>query len=275
MQIFKKAAKRYRYPSILLREIVKTDFILRYQGSVLGYLWALLRPLFLFMIIYIVFVYVLKIGKGVQHWPVALLLGTVIWTFFAEITNQGLKSIVSHSSMIRKINLPKYVIIFATGLSALINLGINMVIIAVFLTINNVHITWSILWLPVFILEILILGLGLAFFLSTVFVKFRDMNFVWDIVMQALFYGSVILYPINRLIEGHDNIAEILMLNPVAQAIQNARHVAIGGPDMPSPYEINGGNIWLTMVPYVIVIIVFIIGVLYFRRRSPYFAEES
>lgn len=274
MRIFKKAAKRYRYSTILLKEIVKTDFILRYQGSALGYLWALLRPLFLFIVIYTVFVYLLKIGKGVEHWPVALLLGIVIWSFFSEITNHGLKSVVGHSSIVRKINFPKYVIIFATGISALINLIINLVIIAIFIAINGVDITWSILLLPLFILEIFIFGLGLAFFLSTVYVKFRDMNFIWDVIMQALFYGSVIIYPINRLL-GHNFVTDILMLNPIAQTVQNARHVVIGGSDMPSPYQIVGGNMWLTLAPYIIVIIIFIVGAFYFKRKSPTFAEES
>ena len=67
---------------ILLKELVKTDFKLRYQGSVLGYLWAVLRPLLMFAILYVVFAQVLRFGDGIPHYPVYLLVGTVIWNFF-------------------------------------------------------------------------------------------------------------------------------------------------------------------------------------------------
>ena len=91
--MFANSYKKYRYSLILLRELVVTEFKLRYQGSVLGYLWSLLKPLFLFAILYFVFVYFLKIGDNVPHWPIAMLLGIVLWNFFAEVTNNGLNAI--------------------------------------------------------------------------------------------------------------------------------------------------------------------------------------
>src|SRR5262252_6752752 len=93
----------------LLRELVVTDFKLRYQGSALGYLWSLLRPLFLFAILYTVFGYYLKIGNSIEHFPLYLLLGIVLWGFFVESTTQGLTAIVSRGDLIRKVNFPKYI----------------------------------------------------------------------------------------------------------------------------------------------------------------------
>ena len=75
---------------VLLRELVITDFKLRYQGSILGYAWSLLKPLMLFVILYIVFVFFLRIGDGVENFPVYLLLGIVLWNFFTEMTSQSL-----------------------------------------------------------------------------------------------------------------------------------------------------------------------------------------
>ncbi|MGK2896606.1 MAG: ABC transporter permease, partial [Candidatus Saccharimonadales bacterium] len=117
-----KLYQRYRYSLILLKELVITEFKLRYQGSVLGYLWSLLKPLFLFTILYFVFVFFLRVGSDIPHWPVALLLGIVLWNFFGEITNNGLGSIVGRGDVIRKINFPKYVIVLASSISAFINL---------------------------------------------------------------------------------------------------------------------------------------------------------
>src|SRR5690606_38226206 len=131
--------------------------------STLGYLWALLRPLFLFAILYVFFVEVLHIGKEIPHWGVALLLGIVLWNFFSEVVNQGLKSIVNSGGIIRKINFPKYIIVISTSLSAFINLAINLVVIAIFAAIDHVVPSWSMLLIPVFIVELYLFALGLAF----------------------------------------------------------------------------------------------------------------
>src|SRR5258708_1925977 len=111
----------------LLSELVRTDFKLRYQGSVLGYAWTLLRPLLLFLILYVVFVKFLKVGGDTPHFPVYLLLGIVIWNFFSEMTVLSTTSIVGRGDLIRKIRIPRWIIVFSSSLSALINLCLNLV----------------------------------------------------------------------------------------------------------------------------------------------------
>src|ERR1700745_4002139 len=124
----------------LLSELVRTDFKLRYQGSVLGYAWSLLRPLLLFVILYMVFVKVLKSGGDIPHFPVYLLLGVVIWNFFLEMTTQSLGSIVGRGDLIRKIRIPRWMIVFSSSISALINLCLNLVVVAIFMVLNHVPI---------------------------------------------------------------------------------------------------------------------------------------
>lgn len=267
-----KFYQKYHYSLILLRELVITEFKLRYQGSVLGYLWSLLKPLFLFAILYFVFVYFLKIGSDIPHWPIALLLGIVLWNFFSEVTNNGLGSIVGRGDMIRKINFPKYVIVLASSISALINLVLNFIIIAIFMIITKVDVSWTILLAPLYVLEIFVFGIGLAFILSALFVRLRDMNYIWEIIMQALFYGSVVIYPATMIMAKSHTLAQIIMLNPIAQAIQDARHVLVDKAN-PTLFSLTN-NIWLSMVPIALVIIVVLFGAWYFRRRSPHFAEE-
>src|SRR5579871_1678611 len=121
----------------LLGELVRTDFKLRYQGSALGYAWSLLRPLLLFLILYVVFVKFLKLGNGVPHYPVYLLLGIVIWNFFNEMTVQSLGSIVGRGDLIRKIKIPRWIIVFSSSISALINLLLNLVVVGIFVAINH------------------------------------------------------------------------------------------------------------------------------------------
>src|SRR5581483_3057731 len=92
----------------LIRELVRSDFKLRYQNSVLGYLWSLLRPLLMFGVLYVVFTKVIKVGGSIPYYPSYLLLGLVLWTFFVEATVAGMNAIVGRGDMIRKVSIPKY-----------------------------------------------------------------------------------------------------------------------------------------------------------------------
>lgn len=254
----------------LLSELVRTDFKLRYQGSVLGYAWSLLRPLMLFLILYVVFVKFLKLGGGVPHYPVYLLMGIVIWNFFFEVTVQGLGSIVGRGDLIRKILIPRWVIVLSSSISALINLVLNLVVIAVFMTINRVDITPAILWLPLILVEIYLFALGLTLFLSATFVKFRDISYIWEVIMQAGFYLVPILYPLTLIT--NVNLQKIILLNPMAQAIQDARFVSVTNQTITPNQVFDGG--WYQFIPFVIVVTVLIIGISYFKKESKYFAEN-
>lgn len=256
---------------ILLRELVVTDFKLRYQGSILGYTWSLLKPLFLFAIMYIVFGLLIKLGT-IEHYAVYLLFGIVLWTFFSEATNQGMGSIVGRGDLLRKISFPKYIIVLSTTISALINLTLNLLIVGVLMVANGVELHWSALMLPVYIFEIYIFALGLAFFLSAVNVKYRDTSHIWEIIMQAAFYATPIIYPLAIVIEKSELAAKFLLLNPVAQAIQDARYYLITTETI-TPSTLSS-NIFYILAPFMIVILVFIFGTLYFKRSSKYFAEN-
>lgn len=269
---FKKIKDRYTYSLILLRQMVITDFKLRYQGSVLGYVWSLLRPLFLFIIMYFVFVKFLRIGGDIPHYPVYLLTGIVLWNFFAEITSNGVSAIVGQGDLIRKLNFPKYVIILAAAFSALINLALNIIVIAFFLYFNHVDIGISALLSPIYILEIFIFALALAFFLSALFVRLRDINYIWEVIMQAAFYATPIIYPLSMVSEKWPELAKLLLLNPVAQAIQDIRYVTIT-KESQTLWHVSG-SIWITLIPIVMVIIAFVGAILFFKKRSPHFAEE-
>ncbi len=254
----------------LLSELVRTDFKLRYQGSVLGYAWSLLRPLLLFLILYVVFVKFLKIGNGVPHYPVYLLLGVVMWNFFLEMTVLSLGSIVGRGDLIRKIRIPRWIIVFSSSLSALINFFLNLLVIIVFMFINHVGLSSTMLWLPLILIEVYLLALGLSFFLSAAFVKFRDINYIWEVMLQAGFYLTPILYPLSRIT--NLTLQKLILLNPMAQAIQDARYSAITHQTI-TVYQIFQGG-WYQFIPFGIVAAVLLIGILYFRRESKYFAEN-
>jgi ABC-2 type transport system permease protein len=254
----------------LVSELVRTDFKLRYQGSFLGYAWSLLRPLLLFVILYVVFVKFLKLGAGIPHYPVYLLLGIVMWNFFLEMTTQSLGSIVGRGDLIRKIRIPRWIIVLSSSFSALINFFLNLLVIIVFMFVNHVDPMRTLLWLPLIFAEVYLFALGLSFFLSAAFVKFRDINYIWEVILQAGFYLTPILYPLSRIT--NLTLQKLLLLNPMAQTIQDARYAAVTH-ETTTTYQIFQGG-WYELIPFIIVVLALVIGVSYFRKESKYFAEN-
>jgi ABC-2 type transport system permease protein len=268
----RRQVAKYRYSTILLRQLVITDFKLRYKGSVLGYVWTLLRPLALFAILYTVFVYFLKIGSSTPHYAVYLLIGVVLWNYFIEVTNNGLSAIVGKGDLMRKLAFPRYVVVLAGSLSALINLSINLVVVLLFMILNGVNFHWEALLVIPLIIELFVLGLGVAFLLSALYVRFRDINYIWEVILQAGFYATPILYPIDLVIKVAPGVAKAMMLNPVAQIIQDVRYFVV--TDSTVTLGILYKSVWVYAVPLCIVLLLALLASVYFKKRSPYFAEE-
>jgi len=252
----------------ILREMVSTDFKVRYQNSVLGYMWSLLKPLFLFAILYVVFTYIIPLGKGVEHYPVYLLTGVILWNFFTEATAQGTISVVMRGDLIRKISIPRYLVVIASALSALINLGLSLIVILIFALLSGILPSFSWLLLIPLIVELFVFALGISFFLSALFVKFRDVSYIWEIVMQAGFYATPIIYP---LINVPAYLHKWFFLNPMAQIIQDARYFLVTKTSITVWSTIDSA---LALIPFVVVIMALIIGGVYFKRHSKYFAED-
>ena len=256
---------------ILLKELTKTDFKLRYQGSVLGYLWALLRPLMMFAILYIVFAKLLKIGNDIPHYPVYLLCGTTMWSFFTECTSQGIQSIVVRGDLLRKISFPKYIVVVSATLTAVINMLINLMVIIIFALINGVTPSWNWLLAIPAIAELYLLSLGIAFLLGSINVKYRDITSIWDVIVQALFYAVPIIYPISMVATSSILAAKVILLNPIAQAIQDIRFNLITDQTITTWNYLNSP---LVIIPIIFVIVMLITGAIIFRRKSKFFAEE-
>lgn len=264
---------KYRYSMILLRELVVSDFKLRYQNSALGYVWSLLKPFSLFLILYVVFVKVVKSVDGIPHPGVYLLIGIVIWNYFTEVTNGSIGAIVGRGDLLRKVNFPRYVIIVSGSISAIINLFFNTIVIAIFILLAKISIGISILWVPIILVELFVFSLAIGFLLSALFVRFRDVGFIWEVGMQGAFFATPIMYGLAQVTSKSLLAAKILMLNPVAQIMQGVRYVIIPHPKVQTITSIYGTK-WAVFLPLGIVLLFTVISTVYFKRRSPYFAEE-
>lgn len=255
---------------VLLKQLIITDFKLRYQGSVLGYVWSLLRPLLLFMVLFLVFDKFLKASSNIPHYPVYLLIGIVMWNFFGEITAGSVASVVNKGDLIRKLNFPKYIIVLAVSASALINLGLNAIIIAAFMLLTGAQVTWVVFPIALLaVLELTVFALSIGFILSALFVRLRDVGYIWEVVLQVGFYATPILYSVTLL---PARVQKILMLSPVAQSIQDVRHVLVS-PDVTTLHDVYGSWV-IVLVPLLLVLLLAIISITYFRSQSKTFAEE-
>jgi ABC-2 type transport system permease protein len=255
----------------LIRELVSSDFKLRYQGSLLGYLWSLLRPLMLFGTLYVVFVYIFNINKGntIPHFPSYLLLGVIVWSFFTEATMGGLNAITGRGDLVKKVSIPKYVIVFSAIASAMVNFLLNLVVLAVFMIGDQVEIRATMLIFPLLLVELLALCLGLAFLLSALYVKFRDLSHIWEVILQVLFYATPILYLFQM---APPKLAKIMAINPLAQIIQDMRAMLITPATLTTKevFDSQLGRIG----PALIVLCILFASAQYFKRSSASFAED-
>lgn len=278
--LFTKLKERYRESFIILRELVKTDFLLRYQGSFLGIAWSVLKPLMLFCVMYVVFVKFLRFSDGTDTFPLVLLLGISMWNFFTESTTMGLCSITTRGDLLRKINFPKYIIVVSATINALICMSINLGVVIVACILSGVQFTVNVFWLPINLVQLYLLSLGVALLLSTLNVYFRDAQHIWEVVLQGLFYATPIIYPLSMVEQKLGEVApgvgllveKLMLLNPAAQVIQDIRHNLIAPATTPTIWTLSD-NIFFQMIPVALTFALLLWGVHVFRKYSPKFAE--
>jgi ABC-2 type transport system permease protein len=255
----------------LTLELAITAFKLKYTGSALGYVWSLVKPLMLFGIMYLVFSVLLGVGKGSDpgyyDFPVQLLIGIVIWTFFVESTTLAMNAVAGASDLIRKAYFPRWILVVASTGSALLTFAINTVLVVVVtLLLGQLHLSWRSLLAPVYFLELAVLVLGLSLLLSALFVFFRDLGHIWEILSLVLFYASAVVFPFSRI---PVRLRDVAGLNPVAQIMLDLRH-ALVAPRIPSMAETIGP---LVIVPILLTVAVLGTGLVVFNWLTPKFAE--
>ncbi|HXD55752.1 MAG TPA: ABC transporter permease [Solirubrobacteraceae bacterium] len=261
----------------LTYNIARNEFKLRFFGSVLGYLWQLMRPLLLFGVLYVFFVVVARVngqkGPGDAHYGVQLLGSIVLFTFFAEATGSAVRSVVERENLVRKIEFPRLVIPLAVVLLAMFNLGLNLLVVLVFALAEGVTPMLSWLELPVLIGFLAILATGVAMLLSALFVQFRDIQPIWEVVSQILFYASPVIISIATVKSKISATwVHLYMLNPLATVLQQFRHAMVTHAT-PSAGALLGS--WAQLLePVALVAAIFAIGFWVFNRTAPDIAEN-
>jgi len=249
--------------------LAATEFKLRFFGSALGYLWSLMRPLMLFGVLYVMFTQVIRLGEGIKLYPVYLLSSIVLFTYFAETVGGGVTSLVTRENLLRKMRFPRLVIPLSVSLTALFNLGMNLVAVLFFALISGVRPRLSWLQVPVLVLFLTVLAVGLAMLLSALYVRFRDVSPIWDVIQQLLFYASPVLYVVSVV---PDSFEKAMLANPIAVVLTQMRHAFLD-PAAPSAFEVIGPD-YRMLLPVGIVAGTFALGLWVFMRETPRIAEN-
>lgn len=246
----------------LIWALAKTDFKLRYNNSVLGYLWAILKPLMMFAVLNFVFSFVFK-QQNNPYYSLQLLVSLVVFNFFSEGTVAGMSSLLSKSQLVTKIYVPRWTIILASTLNSAMIFLVNLVIIVFFFVMKGfLPSLTSIFFFLIFSIMTYIIIVSFSFLTAPLYVKFRDLSMIWEVLINILFYATPIFYPIEML---PSHIQRIILINPMAFIVQFNKAALINNY-FPS--------VWQFGVFFLTIIIGFMLSIFMYKKFIPRVAEE-
>jgi ABC-type polysaccharide/polyol phosphate export permease len=209
------------YKELVLR-LAKTDFKLRYHGNVLGYVWAIAKPLLMFAVLNFVFSSIFNFrNSGVPYYSLELLTALLLFQFFSEGTINGMTALVSKSQLVTKIYVPKWTIVLSATINAFFVFLTNLLVLFLFFLLHHKAPTVSgILWFLLYVALLYLLIVAFSFLTAAFYVRFRDLGTIWEVLLQVLMYAAPIVYPLG-LIPSH--LQKFILLNPLAFIINFAK----------------------------------------------------
>lgn len=215
--------QRAGYGWLVLQFALK-DFKIRYTHSALGYAWSVLNPLLFFILYYVVFAYFVRLD--VPNYPGFLLLGVVLWNFFAEGTANGANALLARADLLTKTVLPRAVMVYSALLSAALTFVINLIVLMGLLAVTGTPLTMTAMCFPLLLVDLVFLTLGTALLLAPLYVRYRDVGYLWGIVLQVGFWLTPIIY-LDLMVPAQWRW--IVWVNPVGRIIGDSRRVLIYG----------------------------------------------
>lgn len=210
--------------TFLFEELVKRDFKRKYKGTVLGVGWSMLMPLLMLLVMKVVFENFF--GRNIAHYTTYLFCGNLVYSWFAESTNLGMRSLVVNAGIFTKVDVPKYLFLLSGSVQTLINFSLTMLIFFLFCALDHITFTWKFLLLVYPVATLFLFNIGVGLILSALHVFFRDMDYIWRVFLQLLMYGSAIFYPVDSL---SPRLQTVFAFNPVYRHIAYFREVVLDG----------------------------------------------
>jgi lipopolysaccharide transport system permease protein len=247
-------------PRGLIWTLIRTDFKTRYHGTILGFVWALLKPLTMFLVLMSVFSMIFSTEQGYR---INLIIGLFVWDFFAQATNVGLTSLFTKGYLLTKARFPSWIVVVTSISNAVITLGVSVLIIVGALVVSGrAPAPWAIALFLWYLLHFVVIVIGFSLATSVLYLRYRDLNQVWDVIIQAGFFAAPIVYPLNIL---PVHVHYYLYFWPPTPVIQFARLVLVDG--VPPTFK---AHLFLSMEA----IAVLLVGMVIFRRYAPSAIEQ-
>lgn len=226
----------------LIVELIKRDIKLKYRRSLLGYVWSVLNPLLIMVVMTVVFSAMFR--KNIVNYPIYLLTGRTLFEFMRSSTQNGLKSVTNNASLLKKTYIPKYVFTLAKVTSTFIDTVFSMAAFFIVVLATRSPFFWEMFYLPVILIQVYIFSLGLSFWLAELNVFFRDIEYIYHAFVTAWMYLTPLFYPIENL----PNLLQVLIkgFNPMYYYISQFRDIALYG-QMPGMRLVIGGWIWAAL----------------------------
>jgi ABC-2 type transport system permease protein len=244
-------------------------FKMRYYGSLLGYMWSLVRPLLVFAVLYFAMTKILRFGDAIPYYPAYLITALTLYEFFAATTSEAEGSLVANQGMIRTIRIPPLAVPLSVVLRSLLDLTIKLGVVGIVIAISGVPVTSDWLQFPFLLAILIVFSVGMSGVLSTLFVNYRDVAPIWDVTLQLMFWGSPIIYTVESVPEQYRTV---MLMNPLALLMTQIRHAVFdpnalpGWAYLPSPAYV--------LIPAGLIVGSVVAAVVMLRRATPQLAEQ-
>lgn len=242
----------------LLKQLVIRDIKLKYRRSYLGYLWSILNPLMLMMVLVIVFSNLFRFD--IPNFPLYLLCGQIIFNFMSEATNMAVGSIIGNAALIKKTYVPKYIFTVSRVGSSLVNLIFSLGALLFVMIFTQADFSWNLLYFPVIILQVYIFSLGLGLWLAALTVFFRDIQYLWGVFVTMWMYLTPLFYPVSIIPAEYQSLYQ--NANPMYWYIAQFRDIVLYTkiPDLNSIF-----------MGFLTALIVLVLGAWYFNKKQDEF----
>lgn len=254
MKAYFEAFYRYRY---LLKTLVQRDLKVKYRRSFLGYLWSILNPLLMMIVLTTVFSTLFR--SNIEYFPVYYLTGSLIFNFYSEATTGALGSVLGASSLIKKVYIPKYIFPVEKCLFSFVNMLFSLVAVVIIIVVTRMPVTWTILLFPIPMIYTLIFSLGMGLILASLNVFLRDLGHLYGVLIMAWMYLTPIIYPVDILSEG---MQRFMTFNPMYYYVTYFRNLVMYGviPDLAT-----------NLICIIIGLVSVIIGLIVFKKAQDKF----
>ena len=258
--IYKLKGKLERFITFdeLLKQLIIRDIKLKYRRSYLGYLWSILNPLMLMMVMVIVFSNLFRFD--IPNFPLYLISGQVIFSFMVEATNMSVSSITGNATLLKKTYVPKYIFTLSKVGSSLVNLLFSLGALLLVMLFTQADFSWNILFFPVVILQVFIFSLGLGLWLAAITVFFRDIQYLWGVFVSMWMYLTPLFYPVSIIPEEYQTLYKTV--NPMYWYIGQFRDIVLYAKFPESSAILIGSLISVSIL---------ILGAWYFNKKQDEF----